>query len=117
MNVERLQNMFKMKWMLPISSKLGFSIFYRSAYISLALSVFSSLYTFARNSKPISVLFVDGFSNYDWRQITAVTKWILEKSGRFKVDVSIPDDSIDHVSWRPEFHTYAVVIQNMNNIL
>lgn len=102
--------------MLAISSKFRFSVFYRSAYISLALSVFSSVYSFAQNSKPIPVLIVDGFSNHDWMQTTAVTKWLLEKSGRFKVDVStIRDDSIDIV-WRPEFYRYAVVIQNTNNI-
>lgn len=65
----------------------------------------------------ISVLIVDGFSNHDWKQTSAVTKWILEESGRFKVDVStIPVDSVARAAWNPPFANYAVVIQNTNNI-
>jgi type 1 glutamine amidotransferase len=72
---------------------------------------------FAQKNKPIPVLIVDGFSNHDWKQTTTVTKWILEKSGRFKVDVStIPSDRIGQTTWKPEFKKYAVVIQNTNNI-
>jgi type 1 glutamine amidotransferase len=65
----------------------------------------------------ISVLVVDGFSNHDWKQTTIVTRWILEKSGRFKVDITtIPADSVERVKWVPQFDKYAVVIQNTNNI-
>ncbi len=65
----------------------------------------------------ISVVIIDGFSNHDWKQTTEVTKWILEDSGRFKVDVStIPADSVKRSAWSPEFDKYAVVIQNTNNI-
>lgn len=68
-------------------------------------------------NKPIPVLIVDGFSNHDWRQTTILTKWILEESGLFKVDVStVPSDSIQRLNWRPKFIDYAVVIQNTNNI-
>lgn len=71
----------------------------------------------AQKSKPIPVLIVDGFSNHDWKQTTIVTKWILESSGRFKVDVStIPADSTQRSRWGPDFRGYAVVIQNTNNI-
>jgi type 1 glutamine amidotransferase len=67
--------------------------------------------------KTIRVLIVDGFSNHDWRQTTKVTRWILEKSGRFKVDVStIPADSAERTTWHPDFGKYAVIIQNTNNI-
>lgn len=73
--------------------------------------------TQAQGEKPISVLIVDGFSNHDWKQTTAVTRWILEESGRFKVEVStIPADSNARLSWLPEFSRYDVVIQNTNNI-
>lgn len=65
----------------------------------------------------IRVLIVDGFSNHDWRQTTRVTKWILEESGLFQVDIStIPSDSLKRAAWSPEFDLYAVVIQNTNNI-
>jgi type 1 glutamine amidotransferase len=68
-------------------------------------------------NNPIPVLIVDGFSNHDWRQTTILTKWILEESGLFKVDIStIPTDSIQLLNWEPKFTDYAVVIQNTNNI-
>ena len=55
-------------------------------------------------NKPLTVLIVDGFSNHDWKQTTAVTKWILEGSGLFSVSVStIPSDSIQRSHWAPEF--------------
>ncbi len=68
-------------------------------------------------NRPLPVLIVDGFSNHDWKQTTAVTKWILEASGLFTVSVStVPLDSIQRSHWRPEFSDYAVVVQNTNNI-
>jgi len=71
----------------------------------------------AQRPKPITVLIVDGFSNHDWQQTTAVTKWILEQSGLFDVYVStVPSDSIGRSSWLPHFEKYAVIIQNTNNI-
>jgi type 1 glutamine amidotransferase len=85
----------------------------------IAFGVFdpSSMPVLAQNSKPIRVLIIDGFSNHDWQQTTAVTRWILEKSGRFIVDVStIPIDSIQRSRWLPKFSAYAAIIQNTNNI-
>jgi len=73
--------------------------------------------TLSTQKKRIPILIVDGFSNHDWKQTTAVTKWILEASGLFTVTVStIPSDSIQRSHWRPEFSDYAVVVQNTNNI-
>ena len=67
--------------------------------------------------KSISVLIVDGFSNHDWKQTTSVIKWMLERSGRFRVDVStVPTDSLQLTNLKPDFKKYAVVIQNTNNI-
>lgn len=72
---------------------------------------------FAQENKPIPVLIVDGFSNHDWKQTTAVTKWILESSEYFEVDVStVPADSVEWKDWSPDFEQYAAVIQNTNNI-
>lgn len=79
---------------------------------SISLSCFS-----ARKVKKISVLIVDGFSNHDWQQTTKVAKWLLEKSGRFSVEVStVPADSAARESWLPQFSKYDEVIQNTNNI-
>ena len=57
--------------------------------ICISLFVIAYTNTIAQVSKPIPVLIVDGFSNHDWQQTTKVTKWILEESGRFKVDISL----------------------------
>ena len=85
--------------------------------IALFLTGLPASNAFAQKHRLIPVLIVDGFSNHDWKQTTAITKWILEKSGRFKIDVStIPLDSIERMVWKPEFKKYAVVIQNTNNI-
>ncbi|SKB50329.1 Type 1 glutamine amidotransferase (GATase1) [Dyadobacter psychrophilus] len=81
------------------------------------LSACISLSVLAQKSKPIRVLIVDGFSNHDWKQTTAVTKWILEESGRFLVEVStVPADSLERSAWNPDFTKYALIIQNTNNI-
>lgn len=73
--------------------------------------------TSARQNDMLKVLIVDGFSNHDWKQTSALVRWVLEKSGRFEVEVStIPLDSIDWVNWSPDFERYDVVIQNTNNI-
>ncbi|MEP7108368.1 MAG: ThuA domain-containing protein [Ferruginibacter sp.] len=62
-------------------------------------------------------MIVDGFSNHDWKQTSLVTKWILEESRRFNVDMTtVPADSAQRETWQPEFKKYAVVIQNTNNI-
>ncbi|MCF2505462.1 ThuA domain-containing protein [Dyadobacter sp. CY107] len=81
------------------------------------LSACVSLSALAQKAKPIRVLIVDGFSNHDWKQTTAVTKWILEESGRFAVEVStVPGDSLERNAWNPDFSKYELIIQNTNNI-
>lgn len=83
----------------------------------LVLACLVSITTPAQHKKLIRVLIVDGFSNHDWKQTTLVTKWILEKSKLFTVDVStVPADSMERAAWNPDFSKYAVVIQNTNNI-
>src|SRR6185503_5720694 len=85
--------------------------------LAIALFGLVSIYALAQKGKPIHVLIVDGFSNHDWKQTTAVVKWILEGSGRFKVDVStVPEDSLQATTWLPDFNKYPVIIQNTNNI-
>ncbi len=71
----------------------------------------------AGKQKRIPLLIVDGFSNHDWKQTTAVTKWILEKSNLFTVDVTtVPPDSMQRESWQPDFKEYRVIVQNSNNL-
>jgi type 1 glutamine amidotransferase len=88
-------------------------------YVMLFGALFFSAmnYLCAQKKQVIHVLIIDGFSNHDWKQTTAITKRILEKAGRFSVDVStIPADSSDRTVWKPDFKKYALVIQNTNNI-
>lgn len=66
----------------------------------------------------IRVLIVDGFSNHDWEQTTALTKKILEQSGLFSVDISTAPSTVDSPGWdewRPAFTNYDVVVQNCNS--
>lgn len=95
--------------------KILFTI--RFCVLLLGVIFFTGMNLYAQKKQLISVLIIDGFSNHDWKQTTAVTKWILEKSGRFSVAVStIPADSSERSVWNPDFKKYAVVIQNTNNI-
>jgi type 1 glutamine amidotransferase len=67
----------------------------------------------------IRVLIVDGFSNHDWRQTTALIRGILAPSGLFEVTVSTTPQTTnagDWVAWRPKFSDYDVVIQTCNDI-
>lgn len=73
--------------------------------------------TWGRQIEVSKVIIVDGFSNHDWKQTSAVIKWLLEGTGLFEVDVTtIPLDSGAWSLWDPDFEPYDVVIQNTNNI-
>lgn len=68
---------------------------------------------------PIKVLIVDGFSNHDWAHTTRLIREILDKTGRFRVDVAtFPANANDpaFATFRPPFSNYDVVIQNCNNL-
>src|SRR5690625_1621869 len=66
----------------------------------IAVTIVSTSVATAQANERIPVLIVDGFSNHDWEQTTAVTKWILESSGLFTVDVTtIPTDSTARQAW------------------
>jgi hypothetical protein len=67
----------------------------------------------------IRVLIVDGFSNHDWQQTTALIQGVLKSSGTFEVAVSTAPKSTnaeDWAAWRPKFSDYDVVIQTCNDI-
>lgn len=68
----------------------SFAIAACTCLIPIGLAAVDSL---AQARKPVRALIVDGFSNHDWKQTTIVTKWILEKSALFQVEVStVPSD-------------------------
>jgi len=71
----------------------------------------------ASAERKIRVLIVDGFSNHDWQQTTALLRTILQAAGGF--DVAVSTAPLDQASpawaaWRPRFIDYDVVIQNCN---
>lgn len=69
--------------------------------------------------EPIRVLIVDGFSNHDWRKTSGFLQGVLERTGRFEVEISTSPNLPDVAGWdrwRPRFSDYDVVIQNANNI-
>jgi len=71
----------------------------------------------ASAERKIRVLIVDGFSNHDWQQTTALLRDILQAAGGFDVAVStapLDPASPAWAAWRPRFVDYDVVIQNCN---
>ncbi len=97
--------------------------FCRISCVALALSCLSGLGARADESaehgERIGVLIVDGFSNHDWAQTTAIVRRILKDSGRFEVAVSTAPaarDAEGWEGWRPRFADFDVVIQNCNSL-
>ncbi|MGA2854542.1 MAG: ThuA domain-containing protein [Verrucomicrobiota bacterium] len=71
------------------------------------------------SGEKVRVLIVDGFSNHDWRQTTALIRGILAPTGLFEVSVSTAPEKTNNpawASWHPKFSDYDVVIQNCNDI-
>ena len=67
----------------------------------------------------VRVLILDGFSNHDWQQTTALIRGILDAGGLFDVAVSTAPATTNDpawTSWRPKFSGYDVVIQTCNDI-
>jgi type 1 glutamine amidotransferase len=77
--------------------------------------------SFARpqtGERKIRVLIVDGFSNHDWPQTTALLRGILESTKGFAVSISTAPQETDTAlwsAWRPRFADYDVVIQTCND--
>jgi len=68
--------------------------------------------------RKIRVLIVDGFSNHDWQQTTAMLGAILESAKGFAVSVSSAPQTPNTaawVAWRPRFADFDVVIQTCND--
>src|SRR5271167_4228356 len=85
--------------------------------LCLLVILFAGFVLSAGTGKPkIRVLIVDGFSNHDWKQTTALIRGILAPSGLFDVAVSTaPTNETALANWRPKFSDYDVVIQNCND--
>lgn len=70
------------------------------------------------SGQPLRVLIVDGVNNHDWQAGTSFLKSTLERTGRFRVEVSTTPpreaSAEQWAAWRPRFADYQVVIQNFN---
>ena len=85
----------------------------------LAIGLAGFVLSAKAEDRKIRVLIVDGFSNHDWRQTTALIQGILAPSGLFEVVVSTAPQTTngtDRASWHPKFSNYDVVIQSCNDI-
>jgi uncharacterized protein len=84
---------------------------------SLALLAATSRAADSQSPK-IRVLIVDGINNHDWPAATHAITEILTSAGLFSVDVSTtpPRGAAPDAwnSWRPQFSSYDVVINNFN---
>jgi len=67
----------------------------------------------------INVLIIDGVNNHDWESTTIANKATLERTGRFKIDVSTSPSKRAYreewEAWRPKFSDYQVVVSNFND--
>ncbi|MDR0328504.1 MAG: ThuA domain-containing protein [Planctomycetaceae bacterium] len=74
----------------------------------------------------IKALIIDGQNNHNWRGTTPVLKDIMEKSGRFTVDVATSPTKSDKdadadaynkkmATFKPDFAKYDVIIGNYNS--
>ncbi|MDR3181544.1 MAG: ThuA domain-containing protein [Planctomycetaceae bacterium] len=77
-------------------------------------------------AEKIKALIIDGQNNHNWRATTPVLKDILEKSGRFSVDVATAPTKKDKeadaekykkdlASFKPDFAKYDVIVGNYNS--
>jgi type 1 glutamine amidotransferase len=80
----------------------------------------------AQAQSKLKALIVDGQNNHNWRGTTPVLKDILEKSGRFTVDVATTPTKSDKdadadaynkkmAAFKPDFAKYDVIIGNYNS--
>jgi len=72
----------------------------------------------AADAEKISVLIIDGQNNHDWKATTPPIKEMLEKTGRFNVEVlTSPPKGAPAEQWagfKPDFSKYGVVFSNYN---
>jgi type 1 glutamine amidotransferase len=88
-------------------------------FLGMASLIASATSAVAAPEGKIKVLIVDGYSNHDWQQNTALLRGILEPTGLFAVTVSTtppPTATSGWDTWRPRFKDYDAVIQTCNDI-
>jgi type 1 glutamine amidotransferase len=72
----------------------------------------------AAGADKIKVLIIDGQNNHNWKATTPVLKEMLEKTGRFEVEVATtPAKGVAKEQWEkfaPQFNKYQVILSNYN---
>ena len=84
------------------------------AFRILAILLLAALVatTAAAAAPPLRVLILTGQNNHDWKATTPVLKDILERTGRFKVDVTENPSTCDAAT----FAKYAALVDNYNGV-
>jgi hypothetical protein len=92
-----------------------------SALLGVLVVCLGGLRAGAADDREIRVVIIDGQNNHNWRLTTPYLKRILEKTGRFSVDVSSyqkkgdkPGHATPTVPFPPDLSKYDVVISNYN---
>jgi hypothetical protein len=77
----------------------------------------------AEDTPKVRVVIIDGQNNHNWRLTTPYLKGLLEKTGRFTVDVSSnlkkgdnPGNVTPTVDFPPDLEKYEVVVSNYNGV-
>jgi len=81
-----------------------------------ALATVAALAAPAAAAEKVNLLLIDGQNGHDWKATTPVIKDLLEKTGRFAVEVlTSPPKGAPKEDWekfKPDFSKYAVVLSN-----
>lgn len=87
--------------------------FAAGSFVALAVSLAAGM---ALADEPqLKALIIDGQNNHDWKATTPILKSILEKTGRFSVNVeTAPAEAAKLTEFRPQFRGYDVVVLNYN---
>ena len=62
-------------------------------------------------ASPIRVLILTGRNNHDWKQTTPMLQQVLEKSGKFRVDTTVPPRGLTEEN----LQNYDVILSNWNS--
>ena len=87
-------------------------------HIALALLLGSCVAISPRRAdaaEPLRVLLLDGQNNHEWQKTTPLLEQMLQRSGRFAVEVATAPAAGEEMSgFRPPFAAYDVVMSNYN---
>ncbi len=85
-----------------------------SLVAALAFCCFFTVSLQGAEAEKIKALIIDGQNNHNWKGTTPVLKDLLEKSGRFTVEV-VTCTKEDSPTFKPDFGKYDVLVMNFNN--